>query len=801
MRMSIALACLTLTILFCAQSIGLVPDQASAEHEGRKNLCEAVAVQCCIAAQRNDLDAMRTITRALVSRNPNVQSAAVRRASGQLLVEAGEHGAQWQNVTADADKSTQIVIPVVRGTQRWGAVEIRFKPLAHSGFFNPLMHPVVRLAVFVAGCGLLSYTFYLKRVLQHLDPNSVIPDRVRATLDTLAEGVLVLDKDQRIVLANKAFAHTTGRSVQELQGFRAFDISWSQGNSNVFDEELPWAKAIRDGEPQTGVMLGLQSKMGGMRTFMVNASPIFGSNGRQRGALATFDDVTSIEKKNLQLEQMLQVLKDSRDEIRRQNDELHVLATRDPLTSCLNRRAFFMQFETLWAAATNRGQTLSCVMVDIDHFKSINDTHGHSTGDQVLQRVAATLRERARENDLVCRYGGEEFCVLLPHTDLDEAMVIAERLRERIAEQSRAVLPITASLGLSALTLGATEARELLEQADQGLYASKRLGRDRVTAWNQIPAGLEPEKVAPTSRRKNDESEQAVPIPFHAVAALTSALAYRDTLTAEHSRRVADLCVATARGLVSEKACYVLEVAALLHDIGKLGVPDAILLKPGSLTAEEWKIMSTHDRIGVEIITAAFSSHELTEIVRTHHAWYAGNPRDAELPTGEGIPLGARILTIADAYDAMVSDRVYRKGRTRAEAFAELRNCADRQFDRALVERFIEAVSSNDESRVAPPLAVSKHTALRIGLQIERLASALDAQDFPNLSAMAGRLTATATKEGVPQIAELAAELEQAASSEPDLINIVQLTTDLLELCRSTQSSYLSAVTEDEFAD
>ena len=242
---------------------------------------------------------------------------------------------------------------------------------------------------------------------------------------------------------------------------------------------------------------------------------------------------------------------------------------------------------------------------------------------------------------------------------------------------------------------------------------------------------------------------------------------------------------------MSERDCYVLEVAALLHDIGKLGVPDAILLKPGPLTEEEWKVMSTHDRIGVEIITAAFSSEKLTDIVRTHHAWYRGNPRDSALPKEDGIPIGARILTIADAFDAMVSDRVYRPGRSREAAFAELRKCADVQFDPQLVERFIDAVSCNDRSRDQTSLSVTKQTALRIGIQIERLAGALDEQDLPNLAVMAGRLAATAAKEGVTQIAELAAELEQLASVDPDLLQVVGLTTSLLEMCRATQSSYL----------
>jgi putative nucleotidyltransferase with HDIG domain len=285
-----------------------------------------------------------------------------------------------------------------------------------------------------------------------------------------------------------------------------------------------------------------------------------------------------------------------------------------------------------------------------------------------------------------------------------------------------------------------------------------------------------------------------VPIPFHAVTALISALHYRDPDTAEHSRRVADLCVACAAGLMNERERYILEVGALLHDIGKLGVPDAVLLKPGPLTPEERKIIETHDWIGVQILATAFTSDELTAIVRSHHAWYDGNRRQPDLPIGEEIPLGARILSIADAYDAIVSDRVYRKGRTREEAFAELRRWAGKQFDPGLVERFIEIVGERDDTRRLPGANVPKQTALRIGLQMEKIVCALDTQDVASLGTMAQHLKSTADDSGVGPLAEMAAQLAEMATEEqdPDWLELVQLTTELLELCRATQRAYFS---------
>jgi hypothetical protein len=181
----------------------------------------------------------------------------------------------------------------------------------------------------------------------------------------------------------------------------------------------------------------------------------------------------------------------------------------------------------------------------------------------------------------------------------------------------------------------------------------------------------------------------------------------------------------------------------------------------------------------------------LADIVANHHAFFGGHGRDTTLPTGKDIPLGARILTIADAFDAMVSDRVYRKGRSHDEAFVELRRCAGTQFDPELVERFIQIVQAQDRSR-NQPVGVSKTAALNVGVQVERLAGALDDRDIPRLAALAGRLHATAAKEGLPDIATAAAMLEASAAEDAEMTSILQITAELLDLCRNVQLAHLS---------
>jgi putative nucleotidyltransferase with HDIG domain len=393
-----------------------------------------------------------------------------------------------------------------------------------------------------------------------------------------------------------------------------------------------------------------------------------------------------------------------------------------------------------------------------------------------IRRVSKAVRKAARDADALGRSRPDLLCVILPGADLPATMRAAERFREAIAVESCRDFPLIVRLGVAERVVDDESPEAMIQRAELDL-AAPSLSRD------------EPDNL--------NESEGAdTLVSYHAVTSLVSALAYRDLATAEHSRRVADLCVTVARGLMSERACYLLEVGALLHDIGKLGVPDAVLRKPGPLNDDEWRVMGSHDRLGVEIIAAAFGSPELIAIVRYHHAWYGGNPRDPDLPSGSEIPLGARILSIADSYDAMVSDRVYRQGKSREYAFAELRRCGGRQFDPQLVERFIATLEARDSApqAIMPPPTLSKRAAFKIGLQIEKLAEALDHRDVVTLGVMAARLRATADAIGIPSIASTATELTESLADPDNWFRTLELTCDLLELCRSTQSTYIETI-------
>jgi diguanylate cyclase (GGDEF)-like protein/PAS domain S-box-containing protein/putative nucleotidyltransferase with HDIG domain len=789
-QIALSLALLSATVIFAAKAIGLIPDKHRAEVTARIALCENLAVTSSVLANRQQWDGIQVSLRELKARNPQIITAGLRRSDDRMMLQIGNHEATWQHTTNRQSSESQIYVPILQGKTKWGSLEVAFQPLEATGFAAWLDFNQWKLVLFVVTANALIFLFYLGRVLYELDPQRVMPQRVRSAFDTLSEGLMVLDSSGRIVLANQALGAAIGRKPEDLIGFAASRLPFQESAAG---EQKPWESVRQTSLAQTGVEMSLAANDGQTKTFFVNSAPIEDNTGKVCGVLASFADVTQLEQKKQDLLKILEVVRESRDKIRQQNTELVYLATRDSLTGCLNRRAFFEQFERIWHQGN--GIEVSCIMCDIDKFKSINDNHGHSKGDEVLRRVAEVLLNTIGSDGLVCRYGGEEFCIVLTAGSLENALEVGERLRSRVAELEFVDLKVTSSFGVSSGRLGAESCQALLDQADKSLYYSKHNGRNRVTAWNHDGVAdqvHEPEKRSEVVANVEPVCLQQQPaelqVPYHAVACLLRALAYRDPETASHSARVADLAVATARGLMSAGDAYLLEIAALLHDIGKIGVPDAILLKPGKLTPEEWQIMNLHARIGVEIVAASFDSPGLVDTVRFHHAFFGGNGTGD--PKGCDIPLGARIVTICDAYDAMVSDRVYRKGRPPEVAFAELRRMGGSQFDPDLVERFIEIVSHRLSAAPQASVPINRELALNLGLQTERLAGAIDDLDFAAIRAVATHLKSTADAHGLDSLAA-AAELLLTGAHESDMAQLADIVHEIITLSLTAQQAHL----------
>jgi diguanylate cyclase (GGDEF)-like protein/PAS domain S-box-containing protein len=487
LRISFGLVVLTCTILISLDLLGFVPAPADTALNARVRLCETLATQTAPAAQRNDMASIRAAIETTVRRNDEVLSAGMRAADGRLLVASGDHQMLWNPQGEEGSTPSHVRLPLFKGGKPWATIEVRFHELGSEGWLAALWErPLLRLLGLFAALGFVTYLFYMRRTLRHLDPSAVIPTRVQAALDVMAEGVLLLDQQERIVLANAAFAERLGRSPTKLLGLKASALDWKRPDSSEANDPFPWMEAIRESRTSVGSVLQIEVGDDEKRIFVVNGSPVLDGWGRSKGAIVTFDDVTELERKSTALQEALVMLEKSQDEIRLRNEELQVLAKRDPLTGLANRRAFFEWLEHQFTAAKRGGQTLCCLMADIDHFKRINDTHGHSAGDEVIRRIAEAFTAEVRSGDSVCRYGGEEFCVVLPGAPIEAAAAAAERLRLKIQSPGFARVPVTVSFGVSSSRFGATKPTELINQADDALYASKEAGRNRVTRWDEM---------------------------------------------------------------------------------------------------------------------------------------------------------------------------------------------------------------------------------------------------------------------------------------------------------------------------
>jgi diguanylate cyclase (GGDEF)-like protein/putative nucleotidyltransferase with HDIG domain len=351
-----------------------------------------------------------------------------------------------------------------------------------------------------------------------------------------------------------------------------------------------------------------------------------------------------------------------RDELRSQRDELERVSRSDPLTGCLNRRGFEERFEAELAAATRAGTPLALALIDLDDFKAVNDRDGHAAGDALLCIIVERLAAALRPNDVLGRQGGDEFAIALPGASATDAEEIVERLSRMLAGIS------PASIGLACFPEHGTDSEELQHHADAQLYAAKH-GRATVTA----------------GRRE-----------LGWATALADAVDRRMDAEHEHSRAVADLAAAIAERLDWNPAqCGLLRLAAILHDVGKVAIPDRILCKPGRLTDDEYEQMKTHPDAGARIVARIDGLEPIVSWIRHSHEHVNGSGYPDGL-AGDAIPLASRILLAADAFDAMTSDRPYRQAMRTDDAIVELRRHAGRQFDPVCVEVLAALVAERD---------------------------------------------------------------------------------------------------------
>ncbi len=491
-RITLGLVSVTLILVLAGDyALELTRDQSGVDFRQREKIAETLALQFSPLAEINDTKTIGKTMDALVERNRDVLSAALRGSDGKIVTATDNHEEYWKSPGAGVTMLAHADVPLLVDGNEWGTVEVSFAPKRDSVIPFLTTDPLIRFILFITASACFGYFFFMKRTLTHLDPTAVIPDKVKATLDLLAEGVVLTDTKDNIVLANLTFADKLGVEPGVLVGKPLSALRWRSPGSDDAIKELPWATAMKEGKAQTDFPLSLKLDDDKVLVFATNSSPILDSNLNMRGAMATFNDESALQEANGVLLEMMDKLRKSQDEVNKQNSELKRLATRDPMTNCLNRRAFFERMEKAFALAQSEKKPLGCVMVDIDYFKKINDENGHGIGDKVLKMVAKLLDSKFGNKTIICRYGGEEFCVLLPGAGLEKTIEIAQEVRATIESYAtmgiETVTPmiVTASLGVSALEQGAASPGVLVDQADKALYHAKEQGRNRVEQWSR----------------------------------------------------------------------------------------------------------------------------------------------------------------------------------------------------------------------------------------------------------------------------------------------------------------------------
>jgi diguanylate cyclase (GGDEF)-like protein len=359
------------------------------------------------------------------------------------------------------------------------------------------------------------------------------------------------------------------------------------------------------------------------------------------------------------------------------------LALTDPLTGLGNHRSFHERLARELVVAEEEDTSLALCLVDFDDLKAINDRFGHPVGDLVLGQVASRLRQGGES----FRLGGDEFAVLLPRQDERQATAVARSIVERVAALDvEGVGPVTVSAGVATYPTHGSGRDELIRLADSALYWAKKDGKNRVRAY-----------AAESILRANlgqlaDTPDRAA--QYRAAESLAKAVDERDAYTGSHSQRVGDYSARIARRLgADEPAIELTRLGGNLHDLGKLAIPEEVLRKPSTLSEAERLMLERHPQIGFRMLES-LGVQPVAEWVLHHHERWDGAGYPNRL-AGDQIPLGARIIFVADAYDAMTSERAYRQARTQRDALAELERCAGSQFDPAVVRAL------SDELRTA----------------------------------------------------------------------------------------------------
>ncbi|MBC2396545.1 diguanylate cyclase [Clostridium tetanomorphum] len=368
---------------------------------------------------------------------------------------------------------------------------------------------------------------------------------------------------------------------------------------------------------------------------------------------------------------------------------LSYLANIDGLTELYNHKYFHEYLKTSIERCRRLGKNVALILIDIDYFKNYNDLYGHQKGDMVLRTIGFILKNSVKDGQIACRYGGEEFAIIIPYKDEKYTLNLAESIRKKIeeykfeGEENQPNGKVTVSIGVSIFPNKSKNENELVNSADDALYRAKFFNKNRVECYYSVLDEL-----------KNDIEKEHVNL-ISSIKTLIGIINAKDRYTYAHVERVVVYSKLLGSKLnLCEEDKKVLEYGAYMHDIGKINISADILNKKVPLSDEEWNIIKCHPKNGVKILQSVNSLEKVIPLIKYHHERYDGKGYPEGLQ-GEEIPYLVRILTVADSFDAMTSNRPYNKKKNYKDAIFELKRCSGSQFDPKIVEAFIEIVEEN----------------------------------------------------------------------------------------------------------
>jgi diguanylate cyclase (GGDEF)-like protein/PAS domain S-box-containing protein len=492
---------------------------------------------------------------------------------------------------------------------------------------------------------------------------------LRTLIDNLPVSVYCKDVEGKFVTTNAAHARMLGASgVADVLGHTVYDF-FSEDVARTFEtDDLDVMKA---GLPMIDKIEHYAGSDGSERWLSVTKVPLRDIAGTVYGLVGISLDVTHQKLADAERELMLA--------------EAIERADHDPLTGLLNHRAFHKRLSEEVSLALESNAVFAVAAIDLDNFRFFNDAYGHAVGDSVLCEVATALSGCCRPGDVLARFGGDEFALLMPDTDASHAAELVHKLTgclEQVGYRPPgydAQIPLTVSIGLATYPEDGANRMQILAAADDRLLRAKSGGYGG-ELFDEV-----------LRRRLSDGFEH-----FSMLNALVSAVDNKDRYTRRHSQDVLDYSLDIARELgFDDTALFYIQVAALLHDVGKIGVPDSILRKPGKLTDEEYNAIKQHPVMGAIMVAAMPGFEPILDAVRHHHERWDGKGYPDSL-AGEDIPLTARLMAVADAYSAMTTDRPYRLGMDPEVALDVLRNGAGTHWDPTCVEAFLKTRARRD---------------------------------------------------------------------------------------------------------